>query len=230
MRLIPIGLIVAAVGSIAGAKPAPTAPPPPISLARPAIPSSEPRGWITPQDYPLLALQDGRGGAVGFTVAVGADGAVKSCRVTAPSGSPDLDEATCKVVKQKAIFHPALNPNGAPVAGTYSARVQWKAGFDTETYEPVLARQLVPKQRVLTYFVEVDGSIKNCVELEDGKPTSGNQRYSLCTFDAQTIPYLDQTGRPVRKFVTQKLIVTVEDAPLPPGPVCAPDTGRNCGR
>ena len=183
-----------------------------------------------PQDYPLLALQDGRGGVVGFTVAVGADGAVKSCRVTAPSGSPDLDEATCKVVRQKAIFHPALNANGVPVAGTYSSRVQWKTGFETDTFETTLVQQLVPKERVLTYFVEADGSIKNCVELDNGKPVSGNQRYSLCTFDATTKPYLDQSGKPVRKFVTQRLVVTVENAVLPPRPMCAPDTGKNCGR
>jgi TonB family protein len=247
MRLIYPDLVLTLIAGAASAQgswqpQASSSPTPPVYVAppasassrvgqeRPAIPASDPRGWITPQDYPVLALRDGRGGLVGFNVAVNADGSVKSCSITASSGSPDLDEATCKVIRQKAIFHPALDARGVQIAGTYSGRALWKGGFEPQHFESNLVRQVEPKERVLTYFVEIDGTIRNCIERQNGRPVPANLTWSLCAFDGKTKPYLDSSGNPVRKFVTQRLVITVEDAPMPPKSKCAQEQRQDCGR
>ena len=203
---------------------------PPTLQARPVIPANDPRSWLAVQDYPDLAIRDGRGGAVGFSVAVGPDGSITSCRVTASSGSADLDEATCKVIRKKASFHPALDVRGTPIVGTYSSRVQWKFGYQPANFESVLVKRLEPTEHVLTYFVEIDGTIGNCVEFENGRPVAISQSWSPCKFLGTTKPYVDEFGKPVRKFVTQRLTVTVADAPKPPSSVVVPPNVQNCGR
>lgn len=202
----------------------------PTSQARPVIPANDPRSWLAVQDYPDLAIRDGRGGAVGFSVAVGPDGSITSCRVTASSGSADLDEATCKVIRKKATFHPALDVRGAPIPGTYSSRVQWKFGYEPANFETVLVKRLEPTEHVLTYFVEIDGTIRNCVEFENGRPVEISQSWSPCKFLGTTKPYVDESGKPVRKFVTQRFTVTVADAPTPASSLVIPSNVQNCGR
>ena len=63
---------------------------------------------------------------MGISVAIGTDGRVTSCRVTAPSGSSALDQATCRLYAQRARFTPARDAGGAVVEGRYSDRVRWE--------------------------------------------------------------------------------------------------------
>jgi TonB family protein len=102
---------------------------PPITLAaRNPIPRSNPANWITASDYPLAARREGRGGTVGFTVIVSNIGRVDECRIGKSSGHRDLDDATCKAVALRARFEPAVNKDGAFVAGSYSNYNVWKMG------------------------------------------------------------------------------------------------------
>jgi len=55
---------------------------------------------------------------------VGADGRVVDCTVTSSSGTPELDDATCKNVSRRARFKPAMQ-DGQPVQSTYSNRIRW---------------------------------------------------------------------------------------------------------
>ncbi|MEW9854800.1 energy transducer TonB [Novosphingobium sp. M1R2S20] len=112
------------------APPAPVpAPPPPPPAPKGPTTAAQPRGnpgtWATPDDYPQRALREERTGTTGFRVTVGTDGRVVDCQITSSSGSPDLDEATCKNVTRRARFKPALQ-NGEPVQGTYSNRIRWE--------------------------------------------------------------------------------------------------------
>lgn len=104
--------------------PAPVAPPPPAGPTKGAIPKGNPGSWATTNDYPSRALREEREGTTGFRVSVGPDGRVTDCQITASSGHPDLDQATCDNVRRRARFTPAV-ADGQPTTGSYSNRVRW---------------------------------------------------------------------------------------------------------
>lgn len=54
--------------------------------------------------YPPRALAAGEQGVVGFTVTLDKAGSPTSCQVTQSSGFPRLDEETCNVITQHAVF------------------------------------------------------------------------------------------------------------------------------
>jgi len=105
--------------------PAPPAPPPPRFTPKSAVPKGNPGSWATPDDYPPRALREEREGVTGFSVTVGTDGRVTGCSVTRSSGSPDLDDAACKLITRRARFTPATNGEGQPITGSYSNSVRW---------------------------------------------------------------------------------------------------------
>lgn len=100
-------------------------PPPPASQASAAQAKGDRRGWITADDYPSRALRTGEEGSVGITVRIGADGRVSDCAVTASSGSPQLDEATCRLYQRRARYAPARDDAGRPAAATITDRIRW---------------------------------------------------------------------------------------------------------
>lgn len=107
------------------APPAPVAPPPaPTGPTSAVQPRGNPASWATPDDYPQRALREEKTGTTGFRVTVGTDGRVIDCSITSSSGTPELDDATCKNVTRRARFKPAVQ-NGQPVQSTYSNRIRW---------------------------------------------------------------------------------------------------------
>jgi protein TonB len=111
---------------------APPAPPPPPKpkLASPATPRGNPGTWVTTDDYPSRALREEREGVTGIAFDIGADGRVSNCRVTSSSGSPDLDDATCKNFVRRARYKPAQDDAGNPLQTTGSQRVRWQMPKD----------------------------------------------------------------------------------------------------
>lgn len=93
-------------------------------------PTSSPGTWATSADYPAADLRRESQGVTRFAVSVGADGKVQSCRIVVSSGSPSLDETTCKLVTRRARFKPATDETGAQVAGTYSNAIRWEIPRD----------------------------------------------------------------------------------------------------
>ena len=94
-------------------KPAPAAAR--IPIAKPVNPG----GWITFDDYPLIARQASQEGRVAFRLAVAPSGAVTNCTITSSSGVPALDTQTCNLMRSRATFVPAR------MASTYSSSVNW---------------------------------------------------------------------------------------------------------
>jgi TonB family protein len=73
--------------------------------------------YFSTDDYPRDALRRREQGTVSFSVLVGADGRVADCIVTGSSGSASLDETTCRIIRERARYSPARNPQGNAVAG-----------------------------------------------------------------------------------------------------------------
>jgi protein TonB len=116
-------VVLAGPPIVAPPAPAP-APPAPKGATSAVQPRGNPGSWATDADYPQRALREERAGTTGFRVTVGPDGRVVDCTVTSSSGSPDLDDATCKNVTRRARFKPAME-NGVAVQSTYSNRIRW---------------------------------------------------------------------------------------------------------
>lgn len=106
--------------------PPPSAPPPPRFTAKGASPKGRPGDWATDNDYPTSAMREGKQGITGFRVSVGSDGRVTDCSVTKSSGSPELDDTTCKLITRRARFAPAIDGDGKPTTGTYASSVRWQ--------------------------------------------------------------------------------------------------------
>jgi TonB family protein len=87
-------------------------------------PMSSPDGWIAASDYPLEALQNGEEGTVSVSLAVDASGQTVGCEVSSSSKSTALDQATCKVLLERARFAPDSSNNGKSRVMTLS--VVWK--------------------------------------------------------------------------------------------------------
>lgn len=77
-------------------------------------------------DYPRKALREGREGTATFKVRISDTGQPTNCVIVQSSGSPDLDEATCKTIIKRARFAPAKNENGQPIESEFSSAVTWK--------------------------------------------------------------------------------------------------------
>ena len=109
-------------------QPAARAVPVPVvrEAARGATPRGNPGSWIRPDDYPARAMRAGEQGTVRFNLTIGPNGAVTACQIVGSSGSPTLDEATCRLVSRRARFNPAVDSTGAAVDGRYANAVSWR--------------------------------------------------------------------------------------------------------
>jgi protein TonB len=174
------------------------------STLRPAIPANYPGTWATTNDYPVRALHNMEQGQTEFALTVDTHGRVRSCLVTQSSGSLDLDEATCKLVSDRARFQPATDMRGRPTDGAYSSHVHWVL--------PSARSALQPGALKFAFTVEPDGSKSGCqVGVTEGG-TLANQ--PVGDVPCEKIPfngrYTDASGNGVRKRVTITQIVEVE--------------------
>ncbi len=80
---------------------------------------------VAPDDYPAQALGAGQGGTVRFRLDVGTDGRVNSCTILRSSRSNILDATTCRLLRSRARFTPAVGASGMPVAGRIEDEIVW---------------------------------------------------------------------------------------------------------
>ncbi|HEU0311444.1 MAG TPA: energy transducer TonB [Sphingomicrobium sp.] len=75
---------------------------------------------ITNRDYPEeVARYWPKGGAVFIAVRVLPNGRATDCKINRSIGIPAIDQWTCKLVEERAIFRPATDAGGRPVAAWY---------------------------------------------------------------------------------------------------------------
>lgn len=104
----------------------PPAPPAPPALKAPTPATPKGRGnGISEDDYPDASRRAEEQGVARVSYVVDVDGKVSSCNVTSSSGSPRLDEATCKIIMRRFRFNPATR-DGQPVQETKSQPVRWQ--------------------------------------------------------------------------------------------------------
>jgi protein TonB len=84
-------------------------------------------GAILPSDYPRDLRERGVGGQVGILFTVGVNGRVTGCTVTRSSGVAELDELTCRLIRQRFVFRPGTDSRGRPVADQVEGEHDWVA-------------------------------------------------------------------------------------------------------
>lgn len=110
----------------------PTAAPEPLPSVKPSFapqaarPRSDPKSWVTVEDYRGSWIRQELTGKARFRLDIAADGRVTGCTITASSGHAALDQATCALVSKRARFQPARGSEGEPVAGSYSNAIDWQ--------------------------------------------------------------------------------------------------------
>ncbi|HEX8527015.1 energy transducer TonB, partial [Allosphingosinicella sp.] len=125
------------------AAPGPATPPRPI----------EPGGWIGMGDYPAPALRSETSGAVEVRLAVDGQGRVTGCEITRSAGRV-LDEATCRLLRERARFQPGRDSTGAPVRSTHRTRIEWQLpGVETPVPVP-----FAPSRVLVTTFTPNRGT------------------------------------------------------------------------
>lgn len=92
----------------------------------PATPRTDPKRWVTTDDYRSNWIRQEMTGKARFRLEIAADGRVTNCIITGSSGHSQLDAATCALVSKRAKFQPARGNGGEPVAGTYSNAIDWQ--------------------------------------------------------------------------------------------------------
>ena len=105
--------------------------------------------------YPPRARRAGEQGPVGFKVALDHDGYANSCEVTRSSGHPRLDEETCRLIMDHAIFRAvgdARNAN-AIVEGTLNWTLSGKAAAQasqTATASATATEKIICRRQLRT--------------------------------------------------------------------------------
>lgn len=193
-------LLVAVVAAIAASPAVARKPEPPVPL-------TDAGSWIRSEDYPKGSLRRANTGITSFRVTVGIDGKVSACEVTVSSGWAALDEATCRLVAERARFTPAKDRKGRPVTGVYENRVRWQIPDDKPNPETGLM--------VWSALIGPDGNISDCrIEQLEGDAVRDRKVGPMpeCPIARFGKGYVDTAGGPAWKRVRYTMRVDVLDA------------------
>lgn len=95
------------------------------SLSRLAQPIGETYDWITPRDYPVKQVNEGRNGIVHARLMIDATGKVTACHVQEVVKQEGYADKTCAALLRSAKFQPALDAKGTPVASYFIYKVRY---------------------------------------------------------------------------------------------------------
>ena len=201
---------------------------------RPPVPK---RYWSTVYraDYPDSDFSARHRGTTMVNLTVGKDGTVSNCTVRRSSGFASLDAATCRIMRERALFYPALDLAGEATTGSFIDGINWNpertvqgsAGSVTPPSNPVPTGAwqptldlAFPASARMQFVLTADGELRDCrVEGDAGSPAL-RETYRLCDNKAlspQTRyhPFrtADGTARSVQ--VSVETTIKVSDAPAP---------------
>ena len=89
-------------------------------------PPRQTRGRLRNSDYPQVAGEAGVSGRVSVRYLVEENGAVTECEITRSSGNAELDQTTCRLIKERFKFRPSRDGRGNPVASYVVENHSWE--------------------------------------------------------------------------------------------------------
>jgi protein TonB len=90
------------------------------------FPMGDPRQWVKPADYPAEAKAAHQQGMGALLYRVEKSGKVEECRVIESSGTPQLDETACTLIRKRAAYMPAKDKDGHIVVSWQRFTFEWK--------------------------------------------------------------------------------------------------------
>jgi TonB family protein len=93
-----------------------------------AVPNQSLPSLISNDDYPAEAVRRNEQGTVAFRLDIGVDGRVSGCSIHESSGSAILDASTCRILRARARFRPALDAQGRPTPDQFVSTLRWVLG------------------------------------------------------------------------------------------------------
>lgn len=176
--------------------------------------------WFATSDYPAEALKGHLEGKVGFALDVAVDGTVTACHIVSSSGHTVLDDATCALLRGRAHFKPALNPDGVPVPSNYTNSVDWMlptpdpgASWSSRTDYPAQALLEHWEGKVwFTLDVGADGHVTRCtVRASSGHKVLDDQTCYLMQSRAIFTPGHDAAGKTIPSTYTSSVTWKIPD-------------------
>lgn len=82
----------------------------------------------TSGDYPADALRAAATGSVLVRLVIDVEGRVSECHLVESSGHASLDAATCRILRKRGRYRPAVGADGAPMRALTAQRVNWRIG------------------------------------------------------------------------------------------------------
>lgn len=82
-------------------------------------------GRIRHGDFPRAFDEAGIGGTVGVRFLIEIDGRVPECEITRSSGTRELDALTCRLIRERFRFRPALDERGRPFPSMMTQNHEW---------------------------------------------------------------------------------------------------------
>lgn len=217
---------VAALAAQAGGDSAPAEQVAPVStpsVSTPGAPASNPATWVTSGDYPFSAMRERHEGTTGFRLIYVASGAPEKCEITSSSGHADLDDATCRLLMNRAWFRPGTDATGKPVGGTYSSRIRWTvpegSGFPGEPGGPVPFSE--PGRLTVDFTVDSAGAVVKCegriegLVVGDRKPVEAGDPCHDIRGMAPYAPTERADGSPVARHYRMTVEVEIDDVEPP---------------
>lgn len=122
----------------------------PTAAKKPGAAHQQQLSEIVFQNYPPQSLAAGEQGPVYFIVKLDNRAQATSCQVTHGSGFPRLDEETCRLIVNHAVFKSALNAEGRAIKSTHEGVVNWRIpGTPQPPINPIpLTAATAPEKRI----------------------------------------------------------------------------------
>lgn len=81
---------------------------------------------VSSADYPAAAKRARLEGRVGFVLDIDSNGRVANCTIYESSNIEVLDQATCRILRERLIMAPARNEAGIAVPDSVQSRIVWR--------------------------------------------------------------------------------------------------------
>lgn len=91
------------------------------------IPATSMGMWVKPDEFPREQNRKGVGGTVIVRLGVDAQGGITDCAVARSGGDDVFQDLTCRHVKERGRFKPAIGADGKPIASFFTSRIDWVA-------------------------------------------------------------------------------------------------------
>jgi len=169
-----------------------------------AVPLNDPGSWVSAGDYPPDSRRNREEGQVSFRLTVGGDGRPSACAIVKSSGFESLDSVTCRLLLQRARFHPPVDAIGPVSSASYEKTISWALASLNVQDSPSV-------NYTLRIDVNEDGLVQSCEVIASKRyvlegQTAGPSNPCPTVGTPFTKDFVSRTSRSKRSFLITESI------------------------